>query len=199
MKSIRFTASHNADYLHAQLVELREAINQEPGVIFLDIAGSVSSPPGFTLCTYGILQQRQSTTKLVTSANSPLLGCDTLLWLAGDARIIAPNAYIHIPSFDNQKTEEGWVGETIPVGSDAVEVLTSENRRLQAASAELFLRDLDRVLRTMNEYLPVSEYQGRALEMSDLRELHLVGGEVDRLLDKIGAGSLVKQNINKIR
>lgn len=199
MKSVRFTTSHNDDYLHAQLIEMREAINQGHKVIYLDIAGSISSPPGFILTIYGIIQTRPSTTKLITSANSPLLGCDSLLWLAGDARILAPNAYIWVPVFDPNSFETEQDQSWTSPGGDSLTAVGVENRKLQAASAELFLRDFGKVAQVMNKYLPVNECQGRTLDVSDLRDLHLLGGEVECLLEKIGDEELIEPTITNSR
>jgi|GEM_PF-6311748 len=196
MKSIRFTASHQDDYLHAQLIEMREAINQGHDVIYLDIAGSLSSPPSFILSIYGILQTRPSTTKLIASANSPLVGCDTLLWLAGDGRILAPNAYIYVPVFDLKRSEADQELDWASSGGNSVTALSVANRKFQAAGAELFLRDFGKIAQEMNKYLPVKEYQGQTLDVASLRDLHLLGGEMERLIENIGDGEQIEPIIN---
>lgn len=184
LKTIRFTASHNSDYLHTVLIELREAINTAPEVILLDIAACVASPPWFILAIHDVLRRRPSATKLITSANSPLYGPDCLLWLAGDHRLMVPSGYLFIPPMP-ESAEDFQIFAAGATTGNAVEVLDRAYEQQTVASAGLFLRGIQEAVHRMSEFLPVRELAGREIPFGELQELYLIGGELDAFIQAL--------------
>jgi len=189
LKTIRFTSSHHSDYLHATLIELREAINTAPEVILLDIAACVASPPWSILAIDDVLRSRNRETKLITSANSPLFGPDCLLWLAGDNRIMVPSGYLYIPLVAESAEDSEIFGATASMGN-AVEVLDRAYEQQTIASAALYLRGMHETVRRMSKFLPVRELAGREVPYAELQELYLIGGELDAFLHNLGSTAL---------
>ncbi|CAN5830741.1 hypothetical protein BH09VER1_BH09VER1_47430 [soil metagenome] len=185
LKTIRFTASHNSDYLHTALIELREAINAAPEVILLDIAAGMASPPWSILAIHDVLGHRDCGTKLITSANSPLYGPDCLLWLAGDHRLMVPSGYLFIPAVPETPENSEILGTCAPAGNP-VEVLDKAYEQQTIVYAGLFLRGMHEAVHRMSEFMPVGELAGREIPFEELKELFLIGGELDAFLQTIG-------------
>lgn len=184
LQTIRYTSSHHGDSLHSALIEIREALNAAPEVLLLDIATLVASPPGFVLAIHDVLSRRSPQTQLVTSANTSLTSPDCLLWLAGDHRLMVPSGYLFIERLPVSEDDGDNFGPNSRSGM-AVEILSNRPEIPMATSVERFLQDLREATRRMNEYLPVSELAGREIPYRELRELYLIGGELDTFLQTL--------------
>jgi hypothetical protein len=120
-----------------------------------------------------VLLKRSPKTRLLTNARSSLQGGAVLVWLLGDERIIRDDATLffrkaNLPEKDEDE-EKVWKDPEFKFW-DSDEIDPNE-----ASYATMLER--------INEFLPVKEFTGRIISVSELRQFGLVENErVDQFL-----------------
>jgi hypothetical protein len=148
--------------------QLESMLAKKPARLQIEFVGSGEIPPDSALLMRSILLKRSPRTRIVTNARSSLQGATLLIWLLGDTRLIREDARFHFrPAgpFVADDTSTGW-----------------KDRRFFDAD-DMEEEDYVRVLHAINEFLPVKELAGRAVEASLLKEFGLIDNKgVDGLL-----------------
>ena len=116
-----------------------------------------------------ILGQRSPKTRIITNARSSLQNGSVLVWLLGDQRVIREDARLFFRranvSVDGDATaEKTWKEGDLKNSESDSEMDTEE-----IAYAK--------VLQLINEFLPVKELAGKAIELSVLHQFGLVENE----------------------
>jgi hypothetical protein len=161
--------NYAASYYIKRALKLEDALAEQPKTLWLELIGEGEIPADTALLFRSILMSRSPGTKLVTNARSSLLNGSVLVWLLGDRRIIRDDARVFFkrnPLEDEDPVEVyAGLGEAEPKYKDSYSSLDPEDA------------DHARVLQCINEFLPVSEFAGRIVSVSVLREFGLVGDE----------------------
>jgi len=149
-----------------EIYQLENCLAQKPKRLQLDLTGSGRVPSDTVLLVQSILQGRPQEMQFVTNARSSLHGAAVLIWLLGDVRMIREDARLYFAS----------------VGEFAERVITWRERSL--CDEDPFEKDdYLKVLRAINEYLPVRELADQPITVPTLRELGLVDNEaMEKLL-----------------
>jgi hypothetical protein len=133
--------------------QLESMLAKKPARLQIEFVGSGEIPPDSALLMRSMLLKRSPQTRIVTNARSSLQGATLLIWLLGDTRLIREDARFHFR----------------PAGPFVADDMEEE--------------DYVRVLHAINEFLPVKELAGRAVEASVLKEFGLIDNVgVDGLL-----------------
>jgi hypothetical protein len=133
--------------------QLESILARKPARLQIEFVGSGEIPPDSALLMRSMLLKRSPQTRIVTNARSSLQGATLLIWLLGDTRLIREDARFHFR----------------PAGPFVADDMEEE--------------DYVRVLHAINEFLPVKELAGRAVEASVLKEFGLIDNVgVDGLL-----------------
>lgn len=178
-KSTRCQFKLKIMYGHAYYIErvpkLEAAVRRKPKTLQINMLGAGEVPPDFALLIRSILLSRSPRTKLITNARSSLQGGSVLVWLLGDKRIIRDDARLFFkrnPLADEEPVEiYAGLGAAEPKYKDSFNELDPEDA------------DYERVLKLVDEFLPVNEFAGRIVSVSVLREFGLVENErMDNLL-----------------
>jgi hypothetical protein len=131
--------------------------------------GADDIPADMALLFRSILLNRAAETELVTNARSSLRDSAVLLWLLGDRRLIRDDARVFFkrnPLADEDPVEVyAGLGDAAPKYKDSYSSIDPEDA------------DYARVLEHINEFLPVSEFAGRVINVSVLREFGLLGDQ----------------------
>lgn len=140
---------------------------RKPAKLHIEMIGSGEIPPDAALLMRSILLQRSPHTHLITEARSSLQNASVLVWLLGDTRHMREDARVMFrrvgPPDDNEedaswKSQGGTGSELFPEG-------------------DLEEGDYAQVLQYINEYLPVKELVGKAIDWQTLRQFGLVDNE----------------------
>jgi hypothetical protein len=157
--------SHYTD----QIYEMEKALARKPEKFQIDIIGSGELSPDTALLMRSVLLQRSPQTHLITNARSSLQGGSVLVWLLGDTRLIREDAklYFRRPTDqDEDEDAEAWKDEESKTSDQDLEEV-----------------DCVQVLQHINEFLPVKELAGHAIDLQVLKQFGLVDNEkVDRFL-----------------
>jgi len=160
-------------YGHAFYIDpvtrLERIMRRKPRTVRINMIGSGEIPADFALLIRSVLQNRSPRTRIITNASSSLQNGSVLVWLLGDQRIIRSDARIYFRpttlSDEEEKEENGtWIaGEP----------------KYRDSYSELNLHEFHyaRVLRLINEFLPVKEIAGRLIGADALRQFGLVESE----------------------
>ena len=171
---LKVLAYGNSYYID-RVADLEKALAKRPRRFQIDLVGDGEIPADWALLIRSVLIQRAPRRQLITNARSSLQGGSVLVWLLGDRRLIRDNArvffrYVEMPDPDEAEEEYAWkVGE--PKYIDSFSEPDPEDA------------DYVKVLQLINEFLPVKELAGRAINLPVLRQFGLVENEkLDRFL-----------------
>jgi hypothetical protein len=113
-----------------------------------------------------ILMKRSEKIRIVTNARSSLQGGSVLVWLLGNERIIRNDARIYFKRIDlSEEEEENASKRSEPKYRDSFSEIDPDDY------------DYARMLRVINEFLPVNELAGRPIGVSVLKEFGLIDNE----------------------
>jgi hypothetical protein len=152
-----------------ELYQLEACLAQKPKRLQIDLVGSGKIPSDTALVMQGVLQARPKETQLDTNARSSLHGAAVLIWLLGDTRLIRADARLYFTA----------------AGEFAQKPTTWRDRALHEDDP---FEDDDylKVLRAIDNYLPVRELADQPIEFASLRELGLVDNEaMEKLLANV--------------
>jgi hypothetical protein len=164
-------------YLLERVAKLEKALARRPRQFQLDLIGRGEIAADWALLIRSILLRRASRTRLITNARSSLQGGSVLLWLLGDHRLIRDDARVFFRRVDMSETEE--------VDENADWKWEEGELKYADSFSETDPEDADyvKVLRLINEFLPVKELAGKIINVPVLRQFGLVENEqLDRFL-----------------
>jgi hypothetical protein len=162
-------------YYIDRVADLEKVLAKRPRQFQIDLVGNGEIPADWALLIRSILIQRAPQTQLITNARSSLQGGSVLVWLLGDRRIIRDDARmffrrVDMPDADEADKEEAWKANE-PKYADSFSETDPEDA------------DYVKVLQLINEFLPVKELAGQAINLPVLRQFGLVENEkLDRFL-----------------
>jgi len=156
-------------YYPERIAALERALARRPRRFQLDLIGRGDMAADWALLMRSVLLQRSPRTRLITNARSSLQGGSVLLWLLGDQRIIRADARIFFRRVDMTETGE----------PDESEVWKESDLKYIDSFSEIDPDDSDyiKVLRLIDEFLPVNEFAGKVINMPVLRQFGLVENE----------------------
>ena len=168
-------SAYGGSYYVKKALKLETALARKPKILRIEMIGDGEIPADTALLIRSILMKRSPETKLVTNARSSLQGGSVLVWLLGDERIIRDDARVFFkrnPLADEDPVEVyAGTGDVEPKYKDSYSSVEPEDA------------DYSRVLELINEFLPVSEFAGRIVNVSVLRDFGLVENKrVDNFL-----------------
>ena len=162
-------ASYANSYYIKKALKLEAALKDKPKVIRLEMIGEGEIPADTALLFRSILLGRPRGARLVIHARSSLQGASVLLWLLGDQRTLRDDARVFFrrnPLADEDPVEVyAGLGDAEAKYKDSYSSVDPEDA------------DYVRVLEHINEFLPVSEFAGRIINVSVLRQFGLVENE----------------------
>jgi hypothetical protein len=169
---LRFPLSllhYGHSYYIKRIAALETALAKKPRRLQIDMLGEGEIPADWALLIRSILGQRSPKTQIVTNARSSLQNGSVLIWLLGDQRVIRDDARLFfrraIVADDGDATaEKTWKEGDLKYSESDSEVDTEEIAH-------------SKVLQLINEFLPVKELAGKAIEMPALRQFGLVENE----------------------
>lgn len=162
---LKLPAYDNLYYVKRAL-KLEAALKKKPKVLRLEMIGEGEIPADTALLLRSILLSRPTGTELVTNARSSLQGGAVLVWLLGDRRMIRDDARIFFkrnPLADQSPVE-------VYAGLDGGESKYKDSY----SSFDPEDADYAKVLKLINEFLPVRQFAGRIVSVNMLREFGLV-------------------------
>jgi len=167
--------AYGGSYYIKKALKLEAVLAKKPKLLHLEMIGDGEIPADTALLIRSLLVKRSPETKLVTNARSSLQGGSVLVWLLGDQRIIRDDARVFFnrnPLADEDPVEVyAGLGEAEQKYKDSYSSVDPEDA------------DYARMLQLINEFLPVSEFAGRVVNVSVLRDFGLVENErVDNFL-----------------
>src|SRR5689334_23003192 len=152
-----------------QTAELKRVLAKKPRALHIEIIGTGEICADSALRFRAALMERSSRTRIVTNAHSTLQGGSVLLWLLGDGRTIREDARLYFRrttwSDEDEVQENGSAKEAEPAYRDSYSEIDPDEG------------DYARVLRFINEFLPVKEMAGRLIGAPVLRQFGLVENE----------------------
>ena len=156
-------------YYIERIAALEAALAKKPRRLQIDMLGEGEIPADWALLIRSILGQRSPRTQIVTNARSSLQNGSVLVWLLGDQRVIREDARLffrraNVSDDGDVAAEKTWEEGDLKYSDSDSEVDTEE-----IAYAK--------VLQLINEYLPVKELAGKAIESPVLRQFGLVENE----------------------
>ena len=155
----------NAYYVKRAL-KLEAALKLRPRVLQIEMIGEGEIPAATALLMRSILLSRPPGIELVINARSSLQGGSVLVWLLGDKRLIRNDARVYFkrnPLADENPVEVyAGLGEAESKYKDSYSSVDPEDA------------DYSRVLKLINEFLPVRQFAGRIVSVNMLREFGLV-------------------------
>ena len=156
-------------YLLERVAKLEKALARRPRKFQIDLIGRGEIPADWALLIRSILLRRAARTKLITNARSSLQGGSVLVWLMGDRRLIRDDARVFFRRVD--MTDDN--------AADENEVWTESNLKYMDSFSETDPEDSDyvKVLRLIDEFLPVKELAGKVINVPVLRQFGLVENE----------------------
>jgi len=169
---LRFPLSllhYGNSYYIERIAALETALAKKPRCLQIDMLGEGEIPADWALLIRSILGQCSPTTRIITNARSSLQNGSVLVWLLGNQRVIRDDARLFFRratvSDDGDATEEkSWKEGDLKYSDSDSEMDTEE-----IAYAK--------VLQLINEFLPVNELAGKAIELPVLRQFGLVENE----------------------
>ena len=169
-------------YYIDRVAKLETAILKKPRSIQINLIGEGEIPADTALLFRSVLLRRSPKTLIITNARSSLQGGSALVWLLGDRRLIRDDARIFFRRVELSDGQEAKPDESAKEAesnySDSCTELDPEDG------------DYVRMLRAINEFLPVKELAGRMIGVPVLRQFGLVENEkVDQFLSTAFAKS----------
>lgn len=156
-------------YYIERIAKLEKALARRPRRFQVDLVGDGEIAADWALLIRSILLQRSPRTRLITNARSSLQGGSVLVWLLGDQRIIRDDARIFFRRVDMSETGE----------PDETEVWKESDLKYIDSFSEVDPDDSDyiKVLRLIDDFLPVKELAGKVINVPVLRQFGLVENE----------------------
>ena len=167
--------SYGNSYYIERVARLEKALARRPRQFQLDLVGDGEIAADWALLIRSILLRRPARTRLITNARSSLSGGSVLVWLLGDRRLIRDDARIFFRRLDMTETNE----------ADENENWKESDLKYVDSFSETDPEDADyvKVLRLIDEFLPVKELAGKVINLPVLRQFGLVENEqLDRFL-----------------
>jgi len=169
--ALRFPLSllhYGNSYYIERIAALEEALAKKPRQLQIDLLGEGEIHADWALLIRSILRQRSPQTQIITNARSSLQNGSVLVWLLGDQRIIREDAQIFFRRADDSNDEDA-----------AAEKPWKESNQYSNSDAEMDMEEIAhaKVLQLINEFLPVKELAGQAIELPVLRQFGLVENE----------------------
>jgi hypothetical protein len=164
----------NAYYIE-RIAKLEKALARGPRQFQIDLVGNGEIGADWALLIRSILLQRASRTRLITNARSSLQGGSVLVWLLGECRLIRDDARVFFRRVDMSDTND----------ADEHAVWKESDLKYLDSFSETEPEDSDyaKVLRLIDEFLPVQELAGKVINVPLLRQFGLVENEkLDRFL-----------------
>ena len=156
-------------YYIKRTLKLEAALTRKPDILRLELIGGGEIPADTALLVRSVLMSRSAGIELVTNARSSLQGGSVLVWLLGDQHMIREDARIFFkrnPLADENPVEVyAGRGEGQSKYKDSYSSIDPEDA------------DYERVLKLINEFLPVRQFAGRIVSVNMLREFGLVDNE----------------------
>ena len=162
-------------YFLERVAQLEKALARRPRRFQIDLMGRGEIAADWALLIRSILLRRPSRTQLITNARSSLQGGSVLVWLMGDRRVIRDDARVFFRRVDMSETNE----------ADENETWKESDLKYVDSFSETDPEDSDyvKVLRLIDEFLPVKELAGKIINVPVLRQFGLVENEkLDRFL-----------------
>ena len=162
-------------YYIERTAKLEKALARRPRRFQIDLIGDGEIAADWALLIRSILLQRSPRTWLITNARSSLQGGSVLVWLLGDHRMIRDDARVFFRCVDMSETGE----------ADENEVWKESDLKYVDSFSETDPEDSDyiKVLRLIDEFLPVKELADKVINVPVLRQFGLVENEkLDRFL-----------------
>ena len=161
--------AYDDSYYVGRALKLETALKKKPKVLQIEMIGEGEIPADTALLIRSILMSRSPGTKLVTNARSSLQGGSVLVWLLGDRRMIRDDARVFFkrnPLADENPVEVyAGLGRAESKYKDSYSSVDPEDA------------DYARVLKLINEFLPVRQFAGRIVSVNMLREFGLVDNQ----------------------
>jgi hypothetical protein len=153
-------------YYVKRALKLEAALRRKPRVLQIEMIGEGEIPADTALLIRSILMSRPSAMELVTNARSSLRGGSVLVWLLGDRRMIRGDASVFFkrnPLADQNPVEVyAGFGDAESKYKDSYSSFDPEDA------------DYARVLKLIDEFLPVRHFAGRIVNVNMLLEFGLV-------------------------
>ncbi len=162
-------------YFLERIARLEKALARRPRQFQLDLIGRGEIAADWALLIRSILLRRPARTQLITNARSSLQNGSVLVWLMGDRRVIRDDARVFFRRVDMSETNE----------ADENETWKESDLKYMDSFSETDPEDADyvKVLRLIDEFLPVKELAGKIINVPVLRQFGLVENEkLDRFL-----------------
>ena len=177
LRTFQFTVqSYGGNSYYAErIAKLEKALARRPRRFQIDLVGDGEIAADWALLFRSILLQRSPRTRLTTNARSSLQGGSVLVWLMGDQRVIRNDARIFFRRMDMTETNE----------ADENAAWKESDLKYVDSYSEIDPDDSDyvKVLRLIDEFLPVKELANKVINVSLLRQFGLVENEkLDRFL-----------------
>jgi hypothetical protein len=156
-------------YYLKRALKLEAALKTKPKVLRIEMIGDGEIPADTALLIRSILMNRPRGVELVTNARSSLQGGSVLVWLLGDQRMIRDDARVFFkrnPLADQNPVEVyAGFGDAESKYKDSYSSFDPEDA------------DYARVLKLIDEFLPVRHFAGRIVNVNMLREFGLVDNQ----------------------
>jgi len=177
---LRFPLSllhYGNSYYIDRIAALEVALAKKPRRLQIDMLGEGEVPADLALLIRSILGQRSPKTQIITNARSSLQNGSVLVWLLGDQRVIRDDARLFFRRANVTDDGAVTVEKTWKEGDLEYSDSDSEMDPEEIAYAK--------ALQLINEFLPVKELAGKAIELPLLRQFGLVENEkLDSFLAK---------------
>jgi hypothetical protein len=153
-------------YYIERTAALEKALACKPRLLQIDMSGEGDIQADWALMIRSLVNRRAAGTRLITNARSSLQNSAVLVWLLGDRRLIRDDARIFFrrANFSDDAgapVEKVWLDDDLKYVDSYSEIDPEE-------------ADYAKVLRLINEFLPVEELVGRVIDVSVLRQFGLV-------------------------
>lgn len=158
--------SYGNSYYIDQTIKLERVLARKPREIQIDMIGVGEIPADSALLIRSVLMARSPKTRVITNARSSLLGGSVLVWLLGDRRMIRDDARVFF--------ERNPLADENPV--EVYAGLGAADSKYKDSYSSIDPEDADyaRVLKLIDEFLPVRQFAGRIVNVNMLLEFGLV-------------------------
>jgi hypothetical protein len=157
-------------YFLERVVQLEKALARRPRRFQIDLMGRGEIAADWALLIRSILLHRSAHTQLITNARSSLQGGSVLVWLMGDRRVIRDDARVFFRRVDMSESNEVDENETWKDEGDLKYVDSFSETDPEDS-------DYVKVLRLIDEFLPVKELAGKIINVPVLKQFGLVETE----------------------
>ena len=158
--------SYGNSYYIDQTTKLERVLARKPREIRIDMIGAGEIPADSALLIRSVLMTRSPKTRIITNARSSLQGGSVLVWLLGDQRLIRDDARVFFKR--NPLADENPVEVYAGLGA------TESEYKDSYSSIDPEDADYTRVLKLIDEFLPVRQFAGRIVNVNMLLEFGLV-------------------------